>query len=156
MFGLRKRLTRAERHSVEYGPGSAAYSPEGTYDLDTLGFPSCVYQQDSPLAHTSNAPVVSVPRPPNPSTGGEPGRSNLIGYTTGLLPSRTYRQRLDGATLVVPSMGAHPATGPVGFSSRTDRLATGVNALVDQWLPSQQDINESFVGARNRNPLEAE
>lgn len=174
----REALADYDSTSDNYGPGSASYSPANTGDANTggipeLGLPSAATQQQSPTAATQQVGtkgtsqvgdttppisyVVTVPRPPLPSTGGMPGRAMSLGYTTGLLPSRNYRQRFTGKVLVVPTMGVHPTDGPVGFSNRQGRLASGVAALVDQWLPSQQQINEDVVNlgsARNRNPLD--
>jgi hypothetical protein len=160
-----------------YGAGSAVYSPADYSPpggLPALGLPQDVVNQDDPTSATSpigtkgtsqvgDTPppisyVVTVPRPPLPSTGGMPGRTRMLGWTTGMLPSRNYRQRFTGQVIVAPSQGVHPVEGPVGFSNRQGRLASGVAALVDQWLPSQQQVNQDVVNMngtslRNRNPL---
>lgn len=144
-----------------YGPGSSAYSPADTTGPDgipILGLPSHATQADDPTASTSGAPNITVPRPPDPTVGGAPGLGNALGWTTGLLPSRTHRMPFTGQVVVVAPMGVHPVAGPVGFSNRQGRLANGVNALVEQWLPSQQQINEDVVNmgaARNQSPLRA-
>lgn len=141
----------------QYGPGSASYSPEQTPGLDRLGLPDTSTQPEDPNLSTQQVSPGFIPRPPNPSVTGQPGISKAFGWSTGILPSRARRMRFQGETLVVPSMGVHPAVGPVGFSARQQRLDSGVKALVDQWLPSQQEINEQFttsaVANRNRNPL---
>lgn len=161
-----------------YGPDSASYSPADYSPpggLPELGRPQQVTNQEAPTVSSSpigtkgtsqegdaTPPityVVTVPRPPLPSTGGMPGRTHMLGWTTGLLPSRFFRQKFTGQVIVAPTQGVHPVEGPVGFSNRQGRLASGVAALVDQWLPSQQQINQDIVGMdgnslRNRNPLD--
>lgn len=159
-----------------YGPGSAVYSPADfspVGGIPELGLPQETVNQQSPATSASpigtkgtsqvgDTPppisyVVTVPRPPLPSTGGLPGRTRMLGWTTGILPSRHYRMPFTGQVIVAPSQGVHPVEGPVGFSNRQGRLASGVAALVDQWLPSQQQINTDVVNmgsARNRNPLD--
>lgn len=82
--------------------------------------------------------------PPSPSVGGQPGRTNQLGWTTGLSQTRRLRQKFTGRTLVVPTMGAHPAVGPVGFSTRSQRLRNGVGELTASRLPPSSVIAESF------------
>lgn len=142
-------------HNAGYGPGSAAYSPEFT-PSDTVGRTLLVNQMDAPGVSNSDAPTIRMVRPPAPNVGGEPGRRDPLGYSIGLLPSRAMRQPFRGATLVRPSMGVHPATGPVGLSNRQGRLQAGVAALVDTYLPSTQQVREQFTqpAGRNANPIE--
>lgn len=83
--------------------------------------------------------------PPDPSVGGESTQRDQLGWTTGLRRARSLHQKFSGATLVVPTMGVHPAYGPVGYSTRSQRLANGVNALTTDFLPSQEAIAQSFV-----------
>lgn len=182
-------MTRAASHAMEgvadyqqdpdlYGPGAAVYSPADfspVGGIPELGLPQETTNQDNPTVSSSpigtkgtsqegDTPppisyVVTVPRPPLPSTGGMPGRTHMLGWTTGMLPSRTFRQLFTGKVVVIPTQGVHPVDGPVGFSNRQGRLAAGVAALVDTWLPSQQQINQDVVGMtgsslRNRNPLD--
>jgi len=160
MFGMRTKTVAAavEEPSQNYGPGSASYSPEGTDGLAYVGLPTDNSVRDEPNESTSGAPDTRLPRPPDPTVGGMPGIANGLGWSTGLRPSRTLRTRMGGETLVVPTMGVHPAEGPVGVSNRTGRLESGVAALIETWLPSQQEINNSFVGGsmRNRNPLDSD
>lgn len=144
----------------QYGPGSASYSPEQTPELAGFGLSETANQGEDPNTSTSQAPGAYLPRPPRPDIHGEPGLTQAFGWSTGILPSRARRMRLQGETLVVPNMTAraHPAVGPVGFSTRQQRLDTRTAALVEQWLPSQQTINQQFTeptiaAPRNRNPL---
>lgn len=83
--------------------------------------------------------------PPSPSYGGQTGRTNQLGWTQGLRSYRHIRQYFTGATMVVPSMGAHPAVGPVGFTTRSQRLANGVNDLYSNYLPPPSVIAQSFI-----------
>lgn len=144
-----------QEQSEGYYPGSAGYSPSLTPGLDSsVGRITYAYQMDSPEKSTQGTPDVRVPRPPLPSMGGEPGRSQPLGYSTGLLPSKTFRQPFRGAVLVRPTMGANPVGGPVGRSSRQDRLQAGVKALTDVYLPSTDQVRQMFTTPRNVNPLD--
>lgn len=167
MMGKRKRVpvqTHApvaqglQEPTNQYGPGSAAYSPMLSPGLDGFGLPETASQQQSPTAATSTAPVIKIPRPPLPSVGGENGRAEALGWTTGLRPFRWSKQPFRGATLVRPTMGVHPATGPVGLSNRQGRLQAGVAALTTTYLPSATEVRQMFTqpSARNANPLARE
>lgn len=129
---------------------SAMYSPAQMEQAtqDTLGLPATVNHRPNPLDTSTNF-VPHVPRPPDPATGGAPGLNQGFGWSTGLRQPRSMRTLFGGATLVRPTMGVHPADGPVGFSTRTDRLEAGVAALYDQWLPTQRTIQESFTKPQN-------
>lgn len=108
--------------------------------------PEVVYPANSPLNSSSNAGCAYVPRPPDPAIGGMPGMTNALGWTTGLRNSRAFRALFGGQVLKVPSMGAHPIQGPVGYSTRTDRLIYGVNALTGNDIPSNQSVADQFAG----------
>jgi len=84
-------------------------------------------------------------RPPDPAVGGQPGVGRQLGWSTGLQSSRAMRQRFSGRVLAVPTMGVHPAYGPVGFSTRTQRLANGVAALNTDYTPTSDHVAQSFV-----------
>lgn len=137
--------------SNDYGPGSTAYSPMLSPGLDGFGLPETATQQDSPTASNSDAPDIQIPRPPLPSVGGEPGRREALGWTAGLRPYRWSKQPFRGATLVRPTMGVHPATGPVGLSNRQGRLQAAVAALTTDYLPSANEVRQMFTQPRNAN-----
>lgn len=129
-------------------PGTAAYSPAYAPKDDPLVPPevqSVGEAANSPDLLPDYAPRGASLLPPDPSYGGQPTQRDQLGWTTGLRFARSLTQRLTGATLVVPSMGANPAVGPVGYSTRSQRLANGVAALSTDYLPSMQQIAESFV-----------
>lgn len=84
-------------------------------------------------------------RPPDPTVGGQPGVGRQLGWSTGLQHSRAMRQRFSGRMLAVPTMGVHPAYGPVGFSTRTQKLANGVAALNTDYTPTSDHVAQSFV-----------
>jgi hypothetical protein len=129
-------------------PGSAAYSPVAP-PLDNPLLPD----NRATVGEPANSPeLVGGPvergsslLPPDPTVGGQTTQRDQLGWTTGLRLSRAFRQRFTGATLVVPNMGAHPAVGPVGYSTRSQRLANGVQALSTDFLPSTEAIAASFV-----------
>jgi hypothetical protein len=133
-------------------PGTSAWSPS--------------YEEDGPAENPMLPPLLvnhraspneeqgdwSAPRtidggllPPSPSVGGQTGRTNQLGWTQGLRSYRHIRQFFTGATMVVPSMGAHPAVGPVGFTTRSQRLANGVQDLYSTYLPAPSVIAQSFL-----------
>lgn len=130
-----------------YGPDSSGWSPAlaSVNFLDMLGLPGTDSGSPNPQSSTSDVPTAYVPRPPDPSVGGMHGLSRKFGWSTGLRPSRTLRQLFSGKTLIVPTMGVHPVEGPVGFSSWMDRRDLGVEALYNEWLPSQRQIQQSFT-----------
>lgn len=107
------------------------YSPEGYGYVDAAqAVPEVASHAQSPMVSAS--PVLDaavVPKPPNPAVGGLPGLSHALGWSTGLRNSRAFRQAFDGRTLVVSTMGVHPIEGPVGYSTRQDRLFYGAQAL---------------------------
>lgn len=131
-----------------YHRGSAVYSPslspadavgcEIVTPADRIGFAN----------HDEAIPV--VPKPPSPSVGGQTGIARALGWTVGLLPHRTMRQRFTGKVLVVPNQGPHPVVGEVGRSNRTGRLAANVDALTRDYLPPPDVIAASFT---RPNPL---
>lgn len=143
-------------YTEQYGPGSASYSPMLTDNATGTGREENAYQMQGPndTSQGTYPPYGQKLAPPDPTVTGVVGRSDALSYSTGLLPSRTFRQRFTGATLVRPTMGAHPAVGPVGLSNRQGRLQANVAALIDTYLPSAQEVRQQFTEApRNRNPL---
>lgn len=129
-------------------PGSAAYSPVFAPE-DNPALPdasdSSGRAANSPDRIGGSPERGSALRPPDPAVGGETTQRNQLGWSTGLRDSRAFRQRFTGATLVVRNMGAHPAVGPVGFSTRSQRLANGVQALSTDFMPSADQVAASFV-----------
>lgn len=106
------------------------YSPESDGYVDAAqAVPEIASHAQSPMTTSNLLPAAYVPRPPDPAIGGKPGISRALGWSTGLRNSRAFRQAFDGRTLVVSSMGAHPIEGPVGYSTRSDRLFYGAQAL---------------------------
>lgn len=107
--------------------------------------PEVVTNGKSPLDSSSDAGCAYVPRPPDPATGGKPGMTDALGWTTGIRNNRAFRQAFGGQTLVVTAMGAHPIQGPVGYSTRTDRLVYGVRALSGEDIPSSASVGEEYA-----------
>lgn len=129
-------------------PGSAAYSPVYAPEGNPLVPDAADYTGEpanSPNLLTDRAPRGPSLMPPDPSVGGETTQADQLGWSTGLRFARSLHQRFTGATMVVPNMGAHPAVGPVGYSTRSQRLANGVAALSTDYLPSSEAIAASFV-----------
>ena len=93
-----------------------------------------------------------VPRPPDPSVGGMIGQQTPLGWSTGLSEPRRWRQRFNGRTLVVPSMGVHPNVGPVGGDlARSQKLYNGTTALVHDYTVSNSTVAD--IMSRSFNPL---
>lgn len=131
------------------GPGSAAYSPSLAPVNENPMLPDqrATVGEPANSGDLVNASAVhgSSLLPPDPAVGGQATQRDQLGWTTGLRNSRAFRGLFTGATLVVPNMGVHPAVGPVGYSTRSQRLANGIQALSTDYLPSTEAIAESFV-----------
>lgn len=129
---------------------SAAYSPSGAaIAYSEVGVsPVVATHQQSPF-DSAGIEAAVIPRPPSPSVGGKPGRSQALGWSTGLRFARWAHARFTGRTLVVPSMGAHPVEGPVGFSNRLDRLSTNSQALYADYTPTPEQVAQMFRGSPN-------
>ena len=122
------------------------YSPVMGGYMDVAGaVPPNANHRESPT-DSSRGGVASgfVPRPPDPAIGGLPGISHGLGWSTGLRNSRAFRQAFDGRTLVVPTMGVHPIQGPVGYSTRSDRLSYGIAALSSDGMPTNEQVGKVF------------
>lgn len=130
-----------------YENDSAGYSPDGsTVYVDAGGaVPPVATSARSPLDHSNPIPAAVVPDPPDPALGGKPGMTHALGWSTGMRNSRAFRQAFDGRTLVVPNMGVHPIQGPVGYSSRSDRLVYGVEALQGSKTPDDSQVSQHFA-----------
>lgn len=133
------------------------YSPVETDDMpDVAGAViERASQGKSPFDSSNPIPAAFVPRNPDPALGGMPGSTNVLGRTTGIRLSRAFRQRFGGQTLVVPAMGAHPIQGPVGYSTRTDRLVYGVAALNGPDIPTDDSVGLSVVAMTGQSLADA-
>lgn len=134
------------------GPGSAAYSPSGADGTDPNPMllttrSTHKHRLTDPvgdwLQYTDDTRTFTL-MPPPPSVGGSVGVPSQLGWSTGLSKHRNRHQPLKGQTLVVPNMGAHPAVGPVGFSTRSQRTANGVAALGTDYTPTAAEVARSF------------
>lgn len=124
------------------------YSPIMGGYMDVAGsVPPNANHIESPMDSTRDGLATGyIPRPPDPAIEGLPGISRGLGWSTGIRNSREFRQAFDGRSLVVPNMGAHPIQGPVGYSTRTDRLSYGVAALRSDGVPTDQEVSNTFAG----------
>lgn len=128
-----------------YGPGTAVYSPAMNEPDGTL-----VYKTRSSHKLPGNGPamsaqVVSNLMPPDPSEGGEYGQPSQLGWTDGLGKAVSNRTSFTGRTLVRPTMGANPAVGPVGYSTRSARLRQRIEALYQDYTPSNQAVAQEVL-----------
>lgn len=134
------------------GPGSAAYSPSGADGTDPN--PMVLTTRSSHRLPANGSPGdwsgyaedthAFALMPPSPSVGGAVGVPTQLGWSNGLSRDRNRHQPLKGQTLVVPTMGAHPPVGPVGFSTRSQRAANGVAALGTDYTPTAAEVARSF------------
>ena len=141
------------------GPDSSGWSPSLTQHPETYGtpLPTANHRVTAFGDRMDVPPVPRVPAPPSPSVGGVVGAGHQLGWSTGLREPRAFRQSLRGQTLVVPQVKMHGAYGPVGQSSRQQRLANGVNDLYSgDRLPSSSAIAASFVGMGRGSALQRE
>ena len=103
-----------------------------------------------------------VPRPPDPAFGGKPGPGHRLGWTNGLRHSRAFRRRFGDDSIVIDAQNmVHPVEGPVGYSTRGDRLVYGADLLANgDGAPTNAQVAESFttdyaaavVAAQEMNP----
>lgn len=117
---------------------------------------------DSPADRAGFIPAAVVPAPPSPSAGGRPGMGGRLGWSTGLRTSRSFRQRFGNGSLVIDAQNqVHPVEGPVGYSTRGDRLVTRSQYVLNGGgEPTPDQVREMFssdyvtavVTARGMNP----
>lgn len=88
-----------------------------------------------------------VPRPPDPALGGKPGPGHRLGWTNGLRTSRSFRRRFGDDSMVIDVQNeVHPVEGPVGYSTRGDRLVYGADLLANgDGAPTNAQVAESFT-----------
>ena len=88
-----------------------------------------------------------VPRPPDPALGGKAGPGHRLGWTTGLRTSRAFRRRFGDDSMVIDVQNqVHPVEGPVGYSTRGDRLVYGADLLANgDGAPTNAQVAESFT-----------
>lgn len=131
------------------GPGTEAYSPLLTPQDGVL-----VYRTRSTVKNPPNgAPVqpgtlAENLMPPDPSKGGEMGPSSQLGWSTGF-GKLSRRTSFTGRVITRPTMGANPATGPVGYSTRTSRLRARIEALYNDYTPSNQAVAMEVIEGDN-------
>lgn len=127
-----------ERYDSEYAEDKATYSPSLSHDasgrvVTPVGGQRAVTsnQPVSPQAVGFN-PAAYCPAPPSPSLGGEPGPGRRLGWSTGLRSVRWGHRRFNDESMTVgmPTT-VHPVEGPVGFSTRTDRLVYGSEVVLN-------------------------
>ncbi len=128
---------------LQDGPGSAAYSPINT-EPDSVVIPFTTRSQGNRANVTGPNMSAEIPQLPDPAVGGLMGPLAQLGYSTGFLSFRRMSP-FDGRTLVRRTMGVHPQDGPVGYSTRTQRLRNRVEALYNDYTPSAQAAAQEIV-----------
>jgi hypothetical protein len=132
-------------------PDSSGWSPSRTTDPESYGTAikvenhrGNVFGERAPIGI-----VPEVPKPPSPSVGGQVSAARPLGWSTGISDPLRWRQRFTGKTLVVPQTKVNMTGGPVGYSSRSQRLDNGVANLQTDYTPSPADVAAQFVGPRS-------
>lgn len=135
-------------------PSNPGYSPSRSSYADLPALVPTQTSKQRPSAFVAPREAIApayVPKPPDPSVGGRMGPQGF-GWSTGLSEPRRWRQRFNGRTLVVPSMGVHPNVGPVGGDlARSQKLYNGTTALVHDYTVSNSTVAD--IMSRSFNPL---
>ena len=136
-------------------PGDQGYSPSRSVYTDLPGVVpvQTVSQRGTAVsAPREQIKPASAGETPDPAVGGVMGQQTPLGWSTGLSEPRRWRQRFNGRTLVVPSMGVHPNVGPVGGDiARSQKLYNGTTALVHDYTKSNSEVAD--IMSRTFNPL---
>lgn len=131
-------------HSLD-GPGSSSYLPVKMEPDDAI-----VYSTRSTRgANATTPPETNMAigshdlTLPDPAVGGERGPFGVLGWSTGF---GMYRRTtpFTGRNLRV-SPPLLKAEGHVGFSTRSQRLRNGVEALQTDYTPSSQEAAREIV-----------
>lgn len=85
--------------------------------------------------------------PPDPTTGGEMGQLDQLGYSTGFGAFKRTGT-FTGRVVSGRPLGAHPPVGPVGMSTRSTRLRQRVEALYTDYTPSNQAVAREILDGR--------
>ena len=135
-------------------PSNQGYSPSRSSYADLPALVPAQIVNHRPAAFAAPREAITpahAGETPNPAVGGVMGPQGF-GWSTGLSEPRRWRQRFSGRTLVVPSMGVHPAVGPVGGDkARSQKLYNGTTALVHDYTVSNSTVAE--IMSRSFNPL---
>lgn len=148
---LMEHVTGAPGTDVLYDKDDADWSPVISGFVDTAqAVPSYACNDgQNPLASYSVIPAGFIPRPPDPAVGGKAGLTKFLAWSTGLRNTRAFRQAFDGRTLRVSNMGPHPIQGPVGYSTRSDRLFYGVQNLKGSGTPSSAAVQDDMASPKD-------
>lgn len=121
------------------GPGTSAYSPSHVEPDGVIIYRTRTTHKAYATDPAGVAVIPSELLPPDPSVGGEMGQFGQLGWSEGFGKFKRLAS-FTGRTLTRPSMGANPATGPVGRSDRVSRLRARIEALYTDYTPSSQAV----------------
>lgn len=133
---------------VQDGAGSTVHNPAYTEADDVI-----VFGTRSTMRAPANAPAApneGIPSPsgallpPDPAIGGQRRQFGALGFSDGFLKFRR-RSPFTGRVLVVPPMGVHPVEPGIGFSTRSQRLRNGVEALATDYTPASQEVAQEIT-----------
>lgn len=131
------------RMDVIDGPGSAVYGP-GYTENDGAILPFQTRTQGAPANDVGPLFAAVIPDLPNPAIGGETGPLGVLGFTDGFLALRR-KAAFTGRVIVRRSLGVHPASGPVGYTTRSQRLRNAVEALYSDYTPGSQEAAREII-----------
>ena len=126
------------------GPGTAAYSPAKTAEDGVLVFRTRSTHKASAADNVGTGPVPHDLLPPSPSAGGAMNQPSQLGWSNGFGKLKRLTS-FTGRVIARPTMGANPATGQVGFSTRTSRLRARIEALYTDYTPSEQTVAKEVL-----------
>lgn len=158
-----------ERYDSEYAESQADYSPSLSHDasghvVTPVGGQASVVANHavSPMSTGFNE-AAFIPRPPDPAVGGQPGPGHRLGWSTGLRSLRWGHRRFNDESSIIETYNkVHPVEGPVGYSTRSDRLIYGSKVILDGTgaptnaqvtaMYSDPSFAEAVVAAQAGNP----
>ena len=125
------------------GPGTENYGPVQAAP-DAIFYRTRSTHGTPPNGAPGSGPVPSNLMPPDPSTGGEMGQFNRLGFTRGFGAFKR-QSPFTGRVITAKPLGAHPPVGPVGYSTRSARLRKRVEALYSDYTPSDQEVAQEVM-----------
>ena len=126
------------------GPGTANYSPAKSEPDGIVLFRTRSSHRRPANGEPTpgSAPVLTLP---DPAVGGQHGQPDALGWSDGLGKAISKSTSFTGRVITRPSMGANPAVGPVGYSTRTARLRARIEALYTDYTPSNQSVAQEVL-----------
>ena len=132
-------MTNIERD----GPGTENYRPIMA-ERDAVFYATRSTRATPPNGNPGRMAQTFNLEPPDPTTGGEMGQFDQLGYSTGFGAFKRGTP-FTGRVITARPLGAHPPVGPVGYSTRSQRLRQRVEALYTDYTPSDQQVAQEIL-----------